>query len=167
MSFLHNIRLLLLAGWLGAAIFFSAVVAPGSFRTLRTFDLPNQSEIAGGLVSYTLTFINFTGVIVSAIVFVATLALKSMLSRQLFRFQLIPVMIMALATGVGGWVIGAQMRALRSTFSVPIDQLPPDDAGRIAFAALHGYSVIALSVAMIAALIAFCVMAKRAPIGRE
>jgi hypothetical protein len=164
---LNNIRLLLVAAWLGAAIFFSSTVAPGAFRVLRTFDLPNQSEIAGSFVSLTLSFINFTGVIVSMMVLVTAFALKNTLSRRTFSLQIILLLIIAVATSVGGWVIAPRMRGLRAAFRVPIDQVPPDDAGRIAFAALHGYSVIALSVAMIAALIAFFVMSKRALPGRE
>ena len=42
-----------------------------------------------------------------------------------------------------------------------IDQLPLTDPNRMAFAALHGYSVAALGVAMIAGLAAVFVMAKR------
>jgi hypothetical protein len=39
-----------------------------------------------------------------------------------------------------------------------IDQVPLTDPNRIAFAALHGYSVAALSVAMIATLVLILVM---------
>lgn len=160
MSALNNIRLLLLASWLGAAIFFSAIVAPGAFRVLRTFDLPNQSEIAGALVSHTLSFVNLTGVIVSMMVLVTTFAVRQTLTRRLFSLQITLLLIIGVATAAGEWVITARMRVLRAAFRIPIDQVPLDDAGRIAFAALHGYSVGALSVAMIAALIAFFVMSK-------
>jgi len=164
---LNNLRLLLLASWLGAAVFFSSTVAPGAFRVLRTFGLPNQAEIAGALVSRTLSVINFTGVIVGMLVLVTAFALKNTLARRTFSLQVILSLIMAVASAVGGWVIAARMRELRAGFRVPIDQIPPDDANRIAFAALHGYSVIALSVAMIAALLAFFVMSKRALPGPE
>jgi hypothetical protein len=46
--------------------------------------------------------------------------------------------------------------------AVPIDQVAVDDPRRVAFNRLHGYSVTALSVAMIAALIAFLIIAYRA-----
>lgn len=167
MYVLNNIRLLLLASWLGAAIFFSAAVAPSAFRVLRTFNLPNQGEIAGALVGHTLTFINLLGVIVSMMVLVTTLALKNTLARRTFSLQVILLLIMAAATAVGEWVITARMRVLRAAFNMPIDQVAHTDVGRIAFAALHGYSVVALSVAMLAALISFFVMSKRVPIERE
>jgi len=164
---LNNLRLFLIAGWLGAAIFFSSVVAPGAFYVLRTFGLANQSEVAGALVSHTLHVINLIGLIVSVSVIVLTLALKNTLARRRFSLQIILMMILGIATTIGEWVIGARMRELRAGFRGPIDQVPADDAGRIAFAALHGYSVVALSVAMIAALIAFLVISKRALPERE
>lgn len=166
MSVLNNMRLLLLGLWLGAAIFFSSVVAPGAFRVLRTFDLPNQSEIAGALVSHTLSRINLFGVIISMLVLVTTFALRQTLTRRTFNLQIILLLIMAVATAGGEWVIAPRMRLLRAAFRLPIDQVPVEDAGRIAFAALHGYSVVALSVAMIAALIAFFVISKRVRIER-
>lgn len=158
---LDNIRKLLLASWLGAAIFFSAVVAPGAFRILRTFDLPNQSEIAGALVSHTLSFINLIGVIVSVLAIVITVVLKKTMARRSFNIQIVLLLIVGISTAAGEWVIAARMRVLRAAFRMPIDQVPLDDAGRMAFAALHGYSVAALSVAMIAALLTFLVISRR------
>jgi hypothetical protein len=46
------------------------------------------------------------------------------------------------------------MRAIRAALSLPIDQIAIDDPSRVAFAALHRYSVLTLAVAMIAAMIA-------------
>lgn len=164
---LNNIRLLMLTSWLGAAIFFSAIVAPGAFRVLRTFGLPNQSEIAGAIVSRTLASINVSGFIIGIILLVTAFALRRAFSRRNFIFQTILLSIVTAATAVGEWVIAARMRGLRAAFRIPVDQVPLDDASRIAFAALHGYSVVALSVAMIAALIAFFLISKRVPDGRE
>jgi hypothetical protein len=53
------------------------------------------------------------------------------------------------------------MRGLRAAMAVPIDQVAISDPLRVAFQTLHGYSVAALSVAIIAALIAFFVIAQR------
>lgn len=69
--------------------------------------------------------------------------------------------IIAIMTGLGEWVIAAKMRALRAAMHLAIDQIAGDDPNRMAFAALHGYSVAALGIALIAALIAFFVIAKR------
>jgi hypothetical protein len=70
--------------------------------------------------------------------------------------------VIAVMTALGHWVIAARMRAIRATMLLPIDQLAPDDARRAAFNSLHGYSVIVLSLAMIAALVALVLMARGA-----
>ena len=158
MSMLHNIRLLLLALWLGAAIFFSAVVAPGVFRVIRPLNLPNGGEIAGAIVSRTLSFVNTSGFIISVLLLVTAFALKKRLGRLAFIFQIVLLLIVAVTTGLGEWVIAARMRGVRAAFNAPIDQISAADAGRIAFDALHGYSVAALSTAMSAALLAILLM---------
>lgn len=68
--------------------------------------------------------------------------------------------LIILATGLGHWVIAARMRALRMAMILPIDQIAADDPRRIAFGSLHGYSVNALGVAMIAALVAIVLIAR-------
>jgi hypothetical protein len=162
MSTLNNIRLLLLASWLGAAIFFSAAVAPSAFRVLRAFNLPNASEIAGALVTRTLSVVNISGFIFSLLLLLIAFVLKEGYTRRGFILQTVLLLIMAITTGIGEWVIAAKMRGLRAGLRTTVDQLPPSDPSRVAFDALHGYSVTALSIAIIAALIAFFVIANRA-----
>jgi len=163
----NNLRLLLLAAWLGAAIFFSGAVAPSAFKVLRAFNLPNATEVAGGIVSRTLAIVNISGFIISVLLIVTAFALRHLWPQRRFLLQIVLLGIVAAATGVGEWVIAARMRGLRAAFGGPIDQVPATNAGRIAFDALHGYSVTALSVAMLAALIVFFVMSKRFESGRE
>jgi uncharacterized protein DUF4149 len=158
---LNNTRMLLLASWLGAAIFFSAAVAPGAFRVLRAANLPNASELAGSIVSYSLSIINTSGCIFSLLLLITAFALRKSYSRRAFIFQSLLLVIVAVATAVGEWVIAARMRGLRAGLRLAIDQLPGSDSSRVAFDALHGYSVAALSIAIIAALIAFFVIAAR------
>ena len=74
-------------------------------------------------------------------------------------FQLFLLMVVAVATAVGEWVIAARMRGLRLAMHGQIDQVPLSDPNRIAFAALHGYSVAALGIAMIASLLVILFMA--------
>ncbi len=162
MSFLNNIRLLLLASWLGAAIFFSAAVAPSAFRVLRAFSLPNASEIAGAIVTRTLSVVNTSGFALSVLLLITAFVLRAGYGRRAFIVQIVLLVTMAITTGVGEWVIAAKMRGLRAAMQPSIDQIPAADPGRVAFAALHGYSVTALSIAIIAALIGFFVMANRA-----
>jgi hypothetical protein len=161
MSILNNVRLLLLALWLGAAIFFSAVVAPSAFQVLRAFSLPNAGEIAGAIVNRTLSVVNTSGFILSLILLLTAFLLKEGYGRRSFMMQMVLLAIVSVTTGVGEWVIAARLRGLRATMSTTIDRIPAGDPSRVAFDALHGYSVTALSVAIIAALIAFFVIASR------
>ena len=161
MSTLNNIRLLLLASWLGAAIFFSAAVAPSVFRVLRAFNLPNASEIAGAIVSRTLSVVNTSGFVLSVLLLITAFVLKESYGRSAFVLQTVLLVILGVTTGVGEWVIAAKMRGLRVAMRTTIDQVPAGDPSRIAFDALHGYSVTALAIAIIAGLIAFFVVANR------
>ncbi|MEP6820705.1 MAG: DUF4149 domain-containing protein [bacterium] len=148
----------LLAAWLGVAVFFSAVVAPSAFGVLRSFNLPNASEIAGTIVSRGLSAVNKTGLILSLLLLVAGMLVRKCYGRASFILQNVLLLIVAILTTAGEWVIAARMRGLRAAMQGHIDQVPLDDPNRVAFAALHGYSVAALGVAMIAALVVILLM---------
>ncbi len=158
---LNNVRVLLIAAWLGAAIFFSAAVAPAAFQVARGFNLPNASEIAGAMVSRTLAVINISGFVVSLLLIVLSLLLKKAYKASSFIAQLVLLTVVLVSTAVGEWIIAARMRDLRAAMAIPIEQVATADPMRVAFQALHGYSVAALSIAIIAALIAFIFMAQR------
>jgi hypothetical protein len=153
--------MLLLASWLGAAIFFSAVVAPAVFRVLRTFALTNANEIAGTIVTRTLSVINTSGFILGLLLVISAFAVEQSYRQRSFVLEIVMLMTLSIVTGLGEWVIAARMRELRATMRLPIDQVALNDPSRLAFAALHGYSVTALGIAIIAALISFFVIANR------
>lgn len=161
LSILHNLRLLLIAAWLGAAVFFSAAVAPAAFQVSRGINLPNPGEIAGALVNRTLGVINLSGFVISALLIVLTVVLKKSYKASSFVAQLVLLTVVLVSTAVGEWVIASRMRALRTAMAIPIEQVSAGDPMRVAFQALHGYSVAALSIAIIAAIIAFIFMAQR------
>lgn len=160
-SVLNSLRLLLLAAWIGAAIFFSATVAPSAFQVSRGFGLPNAGEVAGSIVTRTLSVVNTSGFIVSVLLLVLSFVFRKSYSRGALIAQVALLAVVATATAVGEWVIAARMRGLRTAMAIPIDQVSISDPLKVAFQTLHGYSVAALSVAIIAALIAFFVMARR------
>jgi hypothetical protein len=161
-AILNDLRLLLLALWLGAAVYFSSVVAPSIFSVLRAFHLPNVGEIAGTFVTRTLSVINVSGFIIGLILLLTALAFGKGLGKRSFYLELASLIVVAVSTGAGQWMIAAKMRALRIAMVLPVDQVPIDDPRRVAFNRLHGYSVTALSIAMIASLIAFLTIAYRA-----
>ena len=153
-------RLILLACWFGAALFFGAVVAPAAFGVLRSFGLSNANEIGGSIVTRSLSVINIAGFLIALLLLLTLFLRRNPSGRVSFIVESICLVVIGLATAVGHWVIAARMRALRAAMIVPIDQIAADDPRRVAFGALHGYSVNALGLAMIAALVALVLMAR-------
>ena len=161
MTFLNASRLILLSLWLGSAVFFSAVVAPAAFGVVRSFNLDNTGEIAGSIVTRTLSVVNISGFIIGLLLLLTLFAVRGSRGRAGLIIEFVCISLVILATGVGHWLIAARMRALRAAMVLPIDQVPIDDARRIAFNSLHGYSVNALALAMIAALVTIIMIARR------
>lgn len=156
MTLLRSIALILVACWLGAAVFFSAVVAPAAFSVLRSFQVVNAGEIAGGIVNRSLSVINVSGFLIGILALLVALTVRS----RWFVLEIVTLAVLTIMTAVGQWVIAARIRAIRAALDVPIEQLALSDPQRVAFASLHRYSVIALSVAIIAALIASLLFAR-------
>ena len=159
MKFLTDIRLLLLGLWLGAAVFFIGV-AQTAFAVLP------QREMAGAVVNRTLTILNFSGLGIAILV----LLLSAVAARNSNRLRLwldrSLLVIVALACAVGQFVIGFWIAAVRAQMGGrPIDELAADDPLRVQFSQLHNYSEWALLTGMIAALLAFFVIANRAQAG--
>lgn len=147
--------------WVGSALFFGAVVAPAAFGVLRSFDLSNASEIAGSIVTRTLAVVNVAGFIIALLLLVSLFLQRNSYGRINFILQAVLLAVIAVATGVGHWIIAARMRALRTAMVLPIDHVNLDDPRRIAFNNLHGYSVKTLGLAMIAALITIVLISSR------
>jgi hypothetical protein len=160
-TFTGGLSLLLLSLWLGAAIFFSSVVAPTAFGALRSFQVPNVNEIAGAIVSRALAVINVSGALISLFLLALTLTAERKNMRKSVVAGSIALTLMAGATVVGHWLIAARMHALRLAM-VTIDLVSPDDPRRIAFNNLHRYSVISLMLAMLAAIAAIILTGFRA-----
>ena len=150
----------MLAAWLGVALFFGAVVAPAAFGVLRSFELPNASEIAGSIVTRSLGVVNVVGFMIALLLLVTAFIRRGSQAGWSFVVECVCIVLIALATSVGHWVIAARMRALRVAMELPIDQIAADDSRRVAFNALHGYSVNALGIAMIAGLVALVLMGR-------
>lgn len=153
-------RVILLACWFGAALFFGAVVAPAAFGVLRSFGLPNANEIAGSIVTRSLSVVNIAGFAIALLLVLTLILRRNYTSRVSFIVECVCLAVIAIATGVGQWVIAARMRALRAAMELPIDQIAASDPRRIEFASLHGYSVNVMGLAMIAALVALVMMAR-------
>lgn len=152
----RDMRLLLIAVWLGAAVFFSFAVAPSAFAVLPA------RELAGTLVTRTLAIVNVGGFILSLFLLVTALLANRRTSRLTLGVEVVSLLLLAMVTGVGQWVITARLAALRVQMGKPIDEVSLTDPLRIAFNNLHGYSVMALTAGMIAAAVALLAIARRA-----
>jgi hypothetical protein len=147
------VRLMLIGLWIGAAIYFSFGVAPSVFK-----ELPSR-ELAGAVVQRTLALINLGGFFIGVLALL--LRLISRRSSTAFRFgaELFALVVLTVATAVGHWVIAARMHALKLQIGVPIDLVPLTSPIRASFNQWHGYSVMVLTVAMVAALAAWLLAA--------
>jgi hypothetical protein len=159
----RDVRLLLVALWLGAAVFFSAVVAPSAFSVLRGKGVPYANELAGSIVTRTLSVVNTGGFIIGLILLASALLFRRVVTRRALYMEAIALAVLAITTGAGQWVIAAKMVALRAGLGRPIDEVAQNDPARVAFNSLHGYSVTALAIGMIAAAVALLLIARRAP----
>ena len=155
-----QLRSIFLSLWLGAALFFSFAVAPNVFAVLRSFDLLNANEIAGTIVTRTLTVINIGGFSFGLIALLLTIALKRNARGFIFALQLLSLLVLTITTAIGQWIVAARMRALRVDMGV-IDLVAANDPRRLTFTQLHGYSVALLSTAMIAAIVMLALSMRR------
>jgi len=160
MNLISVTRFALLAAWLGAALFFGAVVAPAAFGVLRSFDLPNASEIAGSIVTRSLSVINVAGFAIAVLLLLTAFLRREAQTPIGFIVQCGSLGVVMLTTALGHWWIAARMRALRAAMELPIDQIAAADPRRVEFNVLHGYSVKALGIAMIAGLVALVLMGR-------
>jgi hypothetical protein len=151
-TFVKALRILIVAAWLGATIFFSFVVAPSAFAVLPT------RELAGTVVARILTAVNTSGFLIALLALV-TLPLVWRRASLIARIvEALALIVVAGATGIGQFVIATRLHALRAQLSGPVESLGQTDPVRMAFNDLHGYSVTALSVAMLAALVTYVMM---------
>lgn len=161
LSGLQDVRLLLIGLWLGAALFFSFVVAPSVFVVLRDSTALYANHLAGSIVTRDLAVLNTSGFIISLLLLASAFIFRGNGVRNAFPAEIISLMVIAVTTGVGQWVIAAKMLALRRQMGRPIDETAAGDPLRLAFNSLHLYSVAALMVAMLAALVVFVLVARR------
>src|SRR2546423_9686388 len=141
----RDARLLLVAIWLGAAVFFSAAVAPSGVGVLPA------RELAGNMVTRTLGIVNVAGFIISLLLLASALIGRRATTRRAWLLETLALTIVALTTFIGHWVINARLLALRHAMGRPIDEVAATDPFRVAFNSLHGFSVLGLSICMIGA----------------
>src|SRR5436190_18352849 len=112
--------------WLGAALFFSAAVAPAVFNVLRAV---NGTELAGAIVSSTLGVINIAGFATGVIVLLLTPLFRQP-RRVRFFVEALLLLVLAATNAVGHWIVAARMSALRLAMKLPVSDVPLNDPNR-------------------------------------
>lgn len=135
---------LVLSAWLGAAVFFSAIVAPAAFGAL-----PDASA-AGALVGATLPALFYAG-IVAGLVSLGLGAPGASASARVART--VGAAGIALCCAVAQFVAVQRIEHLRARLTTPIESLAPSDPMRVTFGRLHALSVGLLGVAMVLAVV--------------
>jgi len=130
---LRFVRVFALGAWIGAIIYFAAVVTQGAFAVL-----PNR-DTAGLLVGYTLGGLHLMGLI-SAVVFVAASVAIEKSLRAFIEPAVIGVILMAVLTIASQGYVMPKMAMLR-TQMVSVEATPGNDPRRVEFDRLHGMSV--------------------------
>lgn len=136
------VALILTLLWSGAALLVVTTVAPAAFRVLPT------RALAGALVGQVLPVLFIAGAAIA--VFALALTPRSAPMGVMRRLGAIGTLV---ACGVAQGVIAPKIAALREQIGPNLEALPASDPLRVAFGQLHGFSVLALGVAMICALV--------------
>jgi len=137
---------MLLSAWLGAATLTVTVLAPRAFAVL-----PSR-ELAGAVVGSVLPALFATGVVFGMI--------AAMLSavRSMAPGAAAMAVLLAAACAVAQFFVAPRLAVLRAQIGGPVERLSADDPRRVAFGLLHGYSVVGLGVAIVAAAISLTLL---------
>jgi hypothetical protein len=154
MKFITDLRLLLLAIWLGAAVFFIGVAQVA-------FSVSPTREAAGAVVGGTLSILNYAGLGIAVVLFLSSFLSSNSRNVVMIWAERLFLLVLAAACSIAQFVIGLMMMSVRAQVNGPIDALPAEDPLRLRFDQLHQYSEWFLMAAMIAALIAFFLIANR------
>jgi hypothetical protein len=130
---LRFLRVFALGTWVGAIVYFVAVVTQGAFAVL-----PNRDE-AGLLVGFTLGGLHLMGLIAAAVFVAASVAMVKSL-RAFIEPAVLGVIVMAGLTIASQGYVLPRMAVLRSQMG-SIDATPASDSRRAEFDKLHRVSV--------------------------
>lgn len=154
MKFFSDLRLLLLSIWLGSAVFFIGV-AQSAFAVLP------QRELAGAVVNRTLSILNYGGLAIAVVLILTSFLASKNFGRASIWIERFLLLLIAAACAIGQFVIGFWLAMLRGQMGKPVDEVAVDDPLRIQFNNLHNWSEWTLMAGMLAALIAFFLIANR------
>jgi hypothetical protein len=146
------LQLFSLGTWIGAILFFSAIVTPAAFSLF-------PGSQAGDLVNLTLGRLHLAGM-VCGVVFLTATAAGAGGPAGLLRPAPMLVLLMVVLTFVSQFWVSGNMAALRAQAGGSLESLPAGDALRASFERLHRLSV-RLEIGVLLAGIAAMVFASR------
>jgi len=154
MKFFSDIRLLMLAVWLGASLFFIGVAA-------SAFAVVPQRELAGAVVNRTLSILNFAGMGIAVLLILTSFVAASKVNQLWLWVERFLLLIVGATCAIGQFVLGFWLASVRNQIGRPIDEVAVDDPLRIQFNTLHDWSQWVLFAGMIAAFLAFFIISNR------
>ena len=139
--------IVILAAWLGAALFIAAVVTPAAFAVLPT------RALAGTLVGRALPVLFAVGVVVGIAVL--------LMNRYVEGGRLVggAAAVLFLAIGAAN-IVALRISAMRAALGVPMESLDTADPRRIAFGRMHGLSVVLMGIGMLGAFVALTALSR-------
>jgi hypothetical protein len=134
-----------LGTWIGADLYFGAIVAPAAFSVLT----PDQ---AGALVGLTLGRLHLMG-IVAGVIYLLVTAIWGRSAAALLRPAPLLVLAMVVLTFISQFWVSGTMDALRAQMG-SVSATPATSQLRVSFDRLHGLSVRLEMAVLIAGLLA-------------
>src|SRR5687767_10406288 len=126
MKFFSDIRLLLLAVWLGAAVFFIGVAQ-------NAFAVVADREMAGAVVGRNLSMLNFGGMAIATLLILSSLVGTAGINKFWLWTERFMLLIVAAACAVGQFVIGLWLASVRAQMGKPVGEVAADDPLRVQF----------------------------------
>ena len=118
--------------WIGAIIYFAAIVAPAAFSVLT-------ADQAGALVGLTLGRLHLMG-IVAGVIYLLVTAVWARSAAALLRPASLLVIVMVVLTFISQYWVSGMMDALRGQMG-SVAATPPSNELRASFDRLHRISV--------------------------
>jgi hypothetical protein len=134
-----------LGTWIGAVLYFGAIVAPAAFSVL-------SADQAGALVGLTLGRLHLMG-IVAGVIYLLVTAIWARSAAALVRPAPLLVLIMVVLTFVSQYWVSGTMDALRAQMG-SVSATPATNQLRASFDRLHGISVRLEMAVLVAGLLA-------------
>lgn len=146
-----GLHLLLLGAWAGAMAFFAFVVAPAAFAVL-----PSR-HLAGELVTRIVGAADAVGILAATLILLTALLSRPATTwrRPSGALSLTLYGLLLLAPALSSGLISPRLLAMRQAMGRPIEAVAESDPLRVTFNQLHQASAALLTVALVAALVAF------------